>query len=185
MATGALPRSDGFRLGNPGSPLAEGNWQPLTSCDVFTRPLDAGNGPFVIEDDIGHYEGIAVAEYLLQAGVEVIYVTRHSSLAPLMEPALSSGPAFNRLSSNAKFRLVTGSSISQFDAETIEIKTADSVAESVGAGTAVLVTHDAPNYELLESAGENGFECRIVGDAISPRFLEAAMRDGRFAGMRV
>ncbi|MDE0063452.1 MAG: FAD-dependent oxidoreductase [Gammaproteobacteria bacterium] len=185
VATGALPRSDGFRLGNPGSPLAEGNWRPLTSFDVFTRPLDAGNGPFVVEDDIGHYEGIAVAEYLLQAGAEVLYVTRHSSLAPLMEPALSSGPAFDRLSSNARFRLFTGSSISKFDAENIEIKTAESVAASVGAGTAVLVTHAAPNYELLESAEEKGFKCQIVGDARSPRFLESAMRDGRFAGMRV
>ena len=67
----------------------------------------------------------------------------------------------------------------------IEIKTANSGAVTVGAGTAVLVTHHAPNYDFLERAEERGFECQIVGDARSPRFLESAMREGRFAGMRV
>ena len=185
VATGAMPRHDGFRLGNPGRPLAEGNRHPLTSFDVFSRPPNPVNGPFVIEDDIGHYEGIAVVEYLLQADVEVLYVTRHSSLAPLMEPVLSSGPAFDRLSANPRFRLFTSSSISKVDARGIEIKTANSGAVTVVAGTAVLVTHDAPNYDFLERAEEKGFECQIVGDARSPRFLESAMREGRFAGTRV
>ena len=178
VATGAMPRHDGFRLGNPGRPLAEGNRHPLTSFDVFSRPPNPVNGPFVIEDDIGHYEGIAVVEYLLQAGAEVLYVTRHSSLAPLMEPVLSSGPAFDRLSANPRFRLFTSSSISKVDARGIEIKTANSGAVTVAAGTAVLVTHDAPNYDFLERAEEKGFECQIVGDARSPRFLESAMREG-------
>lgn len=185
VATGALPRQDGFRLGCPGSPLTEGNWHPLTSLDVFSQPPDPDSGPFVVDDDIGHYEGIAVAEHLLQAGAEVLYVTRHSSLAPLMEPALSSGPAFSRLSSNSRFRLFTGSSISRFDAQGIEIRSVGRVVESIHRCAVVLVTHDSPNYDFLDGAEANGFKCQIVGDARSPCFLESAMRDGRFAGMRV
>ena len=84
------------------APYRAAIWHPLTSLDVFSQPPDPDSGTFVVDDDIGHYEGIAVAEHLLQVGAEA-----------------------------------------------------------------------------------NGFKCQIVGDARSPRFLESAMRDGRFAGMRV
>ena len=185
VATGAMPRYDGFRLGMPGDPLIEGNWQPLTSFDVLSQSIDPTSGPFVVEDDIGHYEGIAVAEYLLEKGGEVIYVTRHPSLAPLMEPALSAEPALERLSSNPGFRLFTRSSISHFSADRVEIRASNSVDVTVKANAAVLVTHESPSYELLEQIEARGIDCQIVGDACSPRFLETAMKEGRLAGMRV
>lgn len=184
VATGTMPRYDGFHFGEPGTPLAQGNRLPLTTFDVFAQAPSPTDGPFVVEDDIGHYEGIAVAEFLLQAGCEVIFVTRHPSLAPLMEPAFSAEPALKRMSANERFRIHTRSSVAN-TATGIAINTPDGSQIVVGDGSLVLVTLESPNYELLESLEQQGTACQIIGDAQSPRFLETAILEGRLAGMKL
>lgn len=183
VATGAMPRYDGFHFGEPGSSLVQGNQPPLSTFDIFAQPPNPADGPFVVEDDIGHYEGISIAEYLLQADCEVVYVTRHPSLAPLMEPAFSAEPALKRMSANEKFQLYTRAGVASKDVG-IVVRT-DTGEQVVGDGTLVLVTLESPSYEMLESLEEAGVNCRIVGDAQSPRFLETAILEGRLAGMNV
>ena len=183
-ATGAWPREDGFQLGNPGHPLSDSGLAHLTSFDIFSQSPSPDDGPFLIDDDLGHYEGIAVAEYLLQEGAEVIYVTRHAGLAPLMEPALSARPAFARLSGYDGFQLYTQASVAGVDKGHVLIKTGDKTV-TVNTAAVVLVTHDSPSYELLESVEAKGIDCQIIGDARSPRFLETAIREGRQAGLAV
>ena len=182
-ATGTWPCYDGFHLGNPGHPFSGSIEAPLSSLDIFAQTPKAEDGPYVIEDDIGHYEGIATAEYLLQTGAEVIYVTRHPAFAPLMEATYSAEPALERLCAQEKFRLFTSATVSKIDARSVEINSAHATHTKVEARSVVLVAHDAPSYGLFESIEAMGIETHIVGDAKSPRFLETAILEGRLAGM--
>jgi 2,4-dienoyl-CoA reductase-like NADH-dependent reductase (Old Yellow Enzyme family) len=184
FATGAWPRPDGFRLGRPGHPLPiDGPHAPLSSFDIFNATPDAADGPFLIEDDVGHYEGIAVAEYLLQRGANVVFVTRHASLAPLMEPALSAQPALDRLSAHPGFSLYTRAAIVDIGEGQVHLSLPGNAAVQVAANRVVLIRHNVPAHELPQNVAAQGYEVHTIGDARSPRFLESAIREGRLIGM--
>lgn len=188
VATGAFPRMDGVQLSHPGEPI--GNMEArhvMSSRDLFLAPSshDFGSHAVVI-DEVGHYEAIASAEYLLARGVAVSFVTRLASFAPLLESSYTVLPALRRMG-RLPFTLHSRTRVLRVEQDHVIVLPsyveADSNAgEPIRADTVVFVSPDLPNCDLVEPLRAAGIEVVAVGDANSARFLPAAIREGHLAG---
>ena len=183
LATGSRPRMDGRQYLLPNL-VAYGMDQShvVSSHDLL---LEGNNRDWgrsaVVYDDVGHYEGIAAAEFLIGKGLTVTFVTSQDSFAPKLKSSLSAGPALERLS-KGDFRLVTYGKLLRIGARDAEI------AHRYGgesfltpADTVVFISHNQPNRELLDSVMPLNVEILPVGDVRSPRFLQTAIREGHLA----
>jgi 2,4-dienoyl-CoA reductase-like NADH-dependent reductase (Old Yellow Enzyme family)/thioredoxin reductase len=190
VATGSTPRMDGIQIQNPGDPIV-GIALPhvLSSHDLLTGPSRPLGSRAVVIDDVGHYEGIAASEYLLEKGVGVAYVTRHGALAPLLETAATPEPALRRMYSDRfemhlRTRAVTITSKTVTIAPTYLPKDTNH-ARTIEADTVVFISQNRPNREIYDDLKRLGIDIRIVGDARTPRFLPVAMMEARLAGVEV
>ena len=182
VATGSLPRMDGITVDDP-SIATEGveNSCVLSSHDFIGSSRSEINGKVIVADDVGHYEGIAVAEYALSLGAEeVIFVTRHTTVGPQMEPYLTAVTARRRLYATGRFRQLTEAKIRRIAADgTVDIVTwSGTQSEQVEAEAVVLVSANACNREIYDDLSGRVDCLGLVGDANSPRFLHTAIREG-------
>lgn len=190
VATGSLPRMDGVQISNPAEPAAGMDHASLISShDVFTdRRRNFGKRAVVI-DDVGHYEGIAVAEFLADADVAVTLVTRHPGLAPYMDPAWMNEPALARLSLRDFSVIPRSRAISISDHGVVVGPTylpADTnQTQLLPADTVVFISLNRSNRDLAAELEDLGLKVRIIGDANTPRHLGFAMREGNLAGMQI
>lgn len=191
VATGSTPRMDGIQAMNPGEPTV-GMDQPhvLSSFDLIEQGSDRINGRSVlVADDTGHYEGIAVSEYLLDRGCAVTFVSRHISFAPLLETSAVNEPLLRRLSS-AGIAIHLRSRVISIGKDTATIgptylPASSNQVSQVDADFVVVVSLNRGNAELYHSLAPHHPDIRIIGDALSPRFLPTAMREGWMAGSTV
>lgn len=188
IATGSLPRVDGFQVQRPERAIP-GFDRPhvLSSHDVFQRSREKLGKSAVVLDDVGHYEAIAVAEQLITQGVKVTFVTRHSSFAPHIEAMVRSDPALGRLR-QGDFTLHVRARLVLIDADACEVGYID--GEHIWrepADTVVLVTYNEPQTELYRALGgglrrKPPYVLHLIGDAQAPRDLLIAIREGHLAG---
>lgn len=190
IATGSVPRMDGMQIANPGQPM-QGLSDPrmISSWDLFMEPGRAnGLSSAVVVDDLGHYEGIAVAEQLIRQGLSVHYVSRHVSFAPQCDSALMTEPALRRLTAG-DFKLSLRSRAVALDQQGLHItgtyQPEDAHSEVLPAQLVVLVTPNRAMAELHEALQDRVGDLRLIGDALSPRQLQVAMREGFLAGAAV
>ncbi|WP_254699920.1 FAD-dependent oxidoreductase [Trinickia violacea] len=187
LATGSTPRMDGIQGSHPGQPL-QGIEQRhvISSTALFLAPPEDLGKTAVVIDDVGHYEGLAAAEHLISKGLSVTYVSRLREFAPAVQLALMNEPFLTRMQGKPfRFKIrtraigVTGRNVIVGPTHLTDDRTD---TELVPADTVVFVSHNRPNRELhVELAGRH-HDVRVVGDANSPRFLEAAIREGHIAG---
>ena len=182
IATGSLPRMDGIQLSHPGIP-AKGMERSnvLSSIDVFTSQTNDFGRMAVVVDDLGHFEAIAVAEYLLEKGTAVTFITRQISIAPKLEGAMMVSPAYERLCKqdftiHTRTRLLeAGENVSKV------VSIHGGPPLEVKADTVVFVSHNASVNDLVDEL--EGYDGTVVavGSANSPRYLEDAIREGHLA----
>ncbi|MEZ5230719.1 MAG: FAD-dependent oxidoreductase, partial [Acidimicrobiales bacterium] len=150
LATGVMPRTDGFQLSTPVNPVpGHGLPHVFTSWDVFGFGGRASLvGPAVVYDDTGTFEAISVADVLLEAGLEVAMVGRLDSIGATLLPAghgcCGTGAAdvqclrLHRRPSSREIRP---------DAVDIGVPFTDR-CRTIPAKTVVIVTYGHPNREL-------------------------------------
>ena len=188
VATGSAPDMSGFNLLNPGESTI-GVHQPnvVSSHDVFGDSKFAPQGTVVVSDDVGHYEGIAVAETLLQRGAEfVVFATRCASLAPQMEHTFAAEPARVRMYGTGKFRVLPNTYVKSVGQNQVVLGTVHgSIEESVDAEYVVLVAYNIGNDAIYADLRDKLSDIHIVGDARSPRFLERAIGEANFTARRI
>lgn len=191
VATGSLPRLDGMAISNPGEAMAGANDpRVMSSNGLFLQPGKVGARSAVVVDDAGHFEALAVAEFLVGQGVAVTLVARHAAAGYLMEPALMAEPALQRLTGSGRFRYLTRSRAIGVTAQGVSVgpvfMPADwDGAETIPAELIVLVSVNHPNRTLYDELREAGITAQIVGDANSPRYLGHAIREGHLAARRI
>lgn len=182
IATGSLPRMDGRQHLSPGL-ITTGLDQPhvVSSHDLLTDTgvRDWGRRA-IVYDDTGHYEAVAAAEFLIEHGVAVTFVTGHSTFAPNLQWSLSGTPALERLAVG-DFRLVTHAGLVAIDRHEVRIAYHYGGELKVGADTVVIVSHNICNRELLEELHGWSGEVHAVGDMVSPRYMQTAIREGHLA----
>jgi len=191
LATGSRPRMDGVQVCAPGTP-ASGVDAPHvhSSHELFDLGRDALGSTALVLDDLGHYEAIGAAEYLINLGVAVTYVTPLNSFAPQMEFPQRSGAALARLR-RGTFSLYTRARLTRVAGPVCEIAYLDGGATlSIPADSVVLVSANQSNSELhsdlLALPPEQRVPgIRVVGDALAPRDLLVAIREGHMAARSI
>lgn len=190
VATGSFARMDGVIGSHPGQPVRGiGRKGVISSLDLFMQPpADLGETAVVI-DDTGHYEGLAVAEYLINRGLSVTYVTRQRMFGQAIQGALMVEPFLIRMAGKP-FRQITRTRAISIDADAVVVGpvhlTDDDVdTERLAADTVVLVTPNRSSRDIFDTLSERNSDIRVVGDANSPRFLEMAIREGHLAGATI
>jgi 2,4-dienoyl-CoA reductase-like NADH-dependent reductase (Old Yellow Enzyme family)/thioredoxin reductase len=190
VATGSTPRLDGVQASNPGEPVS-GIDRPnvLSSNDLFLAGQRDFGRTAVVIDDLGHYEAIGAAEHLVAKGLAVTFVTRHNAFGPLVESALMTTPALQRLS-RGDFKLLTRTRAIAVEADGVVVgptylpKGSNQTAK-VPADTVVFVSANHANRGLYDELVAAGVNVRVVGDANAPRFIPTAIREGNVAGAAV
>lgn len=188
VATGSQARMDGLQSTNPGAPVA--NFERpnvLSSVDLLSHGRNMIGKSAVVVDDVGHYEALGVAEYLVENGASVTFLSTKKELGAKVETALMVEPALERLAAAKEdFTLIIRHRLMDVgEDEAVIAPVYEGPKRSVPAETVVFVSANRPNRELYnELSGQVG-DLHIVGDANSPRFLGAAFREGHLAAKAV
>lgn len=185
LATGAEPRLDGVQLSHPGEPIEGAGLGHVVSSNGLMSMRSINGTRALVVDDVGHYEGLATAEYLLQAGLTVTFVTRLPAVAPLMRSALMVDPALERLGNEA-FTHHVGTRVLAVDGQSAVVQpVTGGECRRIEANLVVLVSLNRPRLELVGALEARGIPYTPVGDANTPRFLVRAIADGNRAGRTV
>jgi hypothetical protein len=187
VATGSAPRRDGFQSARPASQV-EGIDRPnvFTSWDVMSDAADVGSTA-VVFDDVGHYEAIAVAEYLLAKGVAVVFATSHTTVGPQMVGAMMRDPALRRLTDHPSgFTLVPRMQVVRVAGREVTLRSLDSGKDHMyAADSIVFVSGNVAERALADALEGYAGEVHVVGDALTPRPMEKAIHDGHYAALRI
>jgi 2,4-dienoyl-CoA reductase-like NADH-dependent reductase (Old Yellow Enzyme family) len=179
VATGSQPRMDGVQFGAPGLPTP-GYDMPhvLSSHDLLLGPPRDFGGSAVVLDDTGHYEAIAAAEFLIAKGVAVTLVTRFPSITPYVDTTMRTVPALERLY-QGDFTILTRHRIVAIEPGRVTVQPFQSEKPSQFAADAVvLITPNAPMRSLYDELRQHHKNIGLIGDALAPRDLQAAIAEG-------
>lgn len=186
VATGSLPRRDGIQHMRPAHRV-DGIEEPHVVTPL--QVLDGSTGVprrALVFDDLGNYQAVGSAEWLLERGAEVVYCTSFADLCPDLFRSFQRDALAARLERYETFRLATRSSVQQITPLSTVIRSIDSGREeAVDADLVVLVTgfdHQVGVFDDLQCVG---VEARLAGDAIAPLLMPHAIRTGRAAGTAV
>lgn len=187
VATGSQPRMDGVQIRRPGLPaIGMDQAKVLSSVDLLTSSNPPTGSRAVVFDDVGHFEALAATEHLVNAGFEVTFVTSRPGVGDLVEPALLVEPAMERFGNHVSEYLIrTGVDGVNGKSVTLRSNYGD-VVRHVTADVVVFVSHNQPVNEVATALSDKmGAHVHLVGDALSPRFLGAAIDSGHQVGARI
>jgi 2,4-dienoyl-CoA reductase-like NADH-dependent reductase (Old Yellow Enzyme family) len=183
LAIGADPEPPLRQVQFPAEDFArEPDARIVSSIDLFgDRKRDWGARALVV-DEIGHYEAIACAEYLMGRGAAVAFVTRHKMFAPGIDIALRTQSALERLHAAGDFTLLVGSQLVVARAGSADVKPQfGSRIETIEADTIVFVPIRPGQGALAEALEARGVAAIRIGDALAGRNLQTAIREGHLA----
>jgi hypothetical protein len=148
---------------------------------VQSRPRPLGRHAVVL-DDIGHYEAIAACEELLERGLDVTYVSRLPGFVPMIEATYRTDAALRRLHALGELTIMPQSMlISVGKGEAMVRPLYGARARAVPADVVLRIDYRAPCNALWDSLRGRQPELHLVGDALSVRDLQAAIREGHLA----
>jgi 2,4-dienoyl-CoA reductase-like NADH-dependent reductase (Old Yellow Enzyme family) len=146
-----------------------------------------GHDVALVFDDVGQYEAVSVAEYLLQRGVHVTVATRLPAFGPLVDAAMRMVPALERLNSApAEFTALARVTLASVGPGKATLRSlAGAARTTVAADLVVLVTHKASRGQLASDLAGRVPDIRVVGDALAARDLQVAIREGNDAARTI
>ncbi len=165
-----------------GLPPGMESGQALTAAELLAGGQNELPGSAVVFDDVGGYEAIGAAEFLLERGASVTFVTPLAGFAPEMMGIGVGVPALERLQGTGRFKLLTQARIGSVAAgRAVVASDAGWPDLEVDAETLVLAMARRPDPALIE--GLNRLDCPValVGDAAGPGFLPTAIATGHEA----
>jgi 2,4-dienoyl-CoA reductase-like NADH-dependent reductase (Old Yellow Enzyme family) len=189
LATGAMPREDGFQLATPGLPLPGFDLpQVHSSWSLFGvgRPPQFV-GPAVVFDDTGTFEAISACDVLLEAGLDVTLISRFDAIGgALAFPPVTVGAARERLYAAPGFRFLGGRYLRRITADAVDVGVAFTErSEQLDARLVILVGFNEPNRELAQALVGAGLECHQIGDILGRNSIMNAIHAGAALGRRL
>ncbi len=187
IATGGMTVGDGRQAAIPGE-LPAGTALPhvYDPAGVVMMAESAFMGKrALVFDDTGRYDAIAAAERLLKAGAGVTFVTSLSSFAPKMLGSSRDAESLRRLN-QGNFRLIVNHHLVSITPDHCLIRPVGTEKlERVEAGIVVLATAQVPVRGLFDELRGRVPDIHLIGDALSPRDLLAAVHDGHRCARRM
>jgi 2,4-dienoyl-CoA reductase-like NADH-dependent reductase (Old Yellow Enzyme family) len=187
VATGAEPNVDGRLVAAPGEVVAGINAPNVrSSVDVLSRQAPPAGSRALVFDDVGQYEAVSVVEYLLTHGVHVTAATRLPALGPLVDLAMRMVPALERLyAAPADLEIRTRTTIAEVTPGKSTLRSLVGGPDIVvPADVVVIVSYKKPRAFADDLVGRLA-DVRVVGDALSARDLQVAIREGNQAGREI
>ncbi|MBI1181672.1 MAG: FAD-dependent oxidoreductase [Alphaproteobacteria bacterium] len=183
LATGSTPRMDGRQREVPDLEVdGVGRDGVVSSLQLLAGRHNQVGGTALVLDDVGSYEAIGAAEFLVEKGAAVTFATSHASLAPQMERALVVKPALERLTAKGRFTLLTRACLKSVGENQAVVGSLDGWPDAaVPAETVVLVTANRPEDGLAGELAAQGIPVHVVGDALAGEFLPHAIRSAHLA----
>ena len=160
-------------------PPGAGLGQATTPADLLISGQNEAPASALVFDELGGYEAIGAAEFLLERGAEVTFVTPLAGFAPEMMGIGVGVPALERLQGTGRFRLLTQARIgSVADGQAAVASDAGWPDLNVQAETLVLATERRSDQGLIDALKALDCAVAVVGDAAGPGFLPAAIATG-------
>lgn len=186
LATGSLPRRDGYTSLRPGASGIDGADLPhLKSVwDVFQSPGAFTGAVIVIEDD-PHLSGTAAAEKLAERGHAVTIVTPHMHAGA--DLPVHHAPSLYRRLAALGIDVVPATFVTAITPFGLACEARfGGTARHIGhAGPVVLAMGNKANNRLADVIAGRGIELHVVGDALAPRQIDIAILDGERAGWAI
>ncbi|WP_340315827.1 oxidoreductase [Rhizorhabdus argentea] len=184
VATGSNPRSDRIQFSDSSQAVPGADQSHiLSSPDLFSNPHLALGSTAVVFDEVGHYEGIAATEYLLNKGLKVTFVCPGSRIAPLVCHDTRVVPALRRFADLGNFRPLTNTKLVAIDKTHCNVRSLYSAfVERIPADTVVFINARDPLRSLYDELCARGFRkgqnIALAGDALAPRDIQYAISEG-------
>jgi hypothetical protein len=179
VATGSSYRTDGLSGFVP-KPIPGADRSTVVPADGVLDGSVRVSGKVLILDDEGYHTGAGLAEVAAAAG-QAVYVTRHFTTAAYIP--IFTGAATSRMRSagvdiqtGTYVREIKDGSVVLFDIMTGEERELD------GIDHVILVTARQPVDELSEALEGKVPYVYLIGDALAPRSLRAAIYEGHRYG---
>ena len=188
IATGTTPRSDGFQLATPGTPIP-GHILPHVASvwDIlgYGNPVRV-EGPALVYDDTGSFEAISAAEALLAQGVAVTLVSRANDPgANLPYPPVTAGAARERLMSS-DFDFVGGHHLLEIREDAVDVGVLfTDRRRTIEARTVILCGFNEPNRSLAEQLAERGVSAHQIGNVNGRNDIRSAIHEGALLGRKI
>ena len=123
---------------------------------------------------------------MLEKGVAVTFATRCASFAPAVDMAVRAEPALERLYAKGSFELITRAHLVAVERNHCLIRPIHGrTVRRVPADTVVMVAGKRSLNELARELAGRVATVKLVGDALSPRDLQCAIREGHLAGRQI
>ena len=153
-----------------------------TAAELLSGGYNQTQGSALVFDEVGGYEAIGAAEFLLQQGADVTFVTSLDSFAPQMMAIGVGVPAMQRLQATGRFRLLTQASLGSVGTDTAVVASRAGWPDlNVDAETLVMVTDRGPDRTMIDDFTRLDCRTDVVGDAASPGFLPGAIATAHMA----
>src|SRR5690606_14800044 len=189
VATGSLPtEATAFRqTADPAANLAIApDANVLTSFDLCMRTQAQYGKTALVFDDIGHYEAIGCCEALIEADAAGTHAARHAMFAPAVEGTGRTQAARQRFHKAGDFRIVTQSALVSSERGSARVRSLyGEHASVVNADTVVLVGYRQSLNDIWNTLRGRVSQLHLVGDALSTRDVQAAIREGHLAARSI
>jgi 2,4-dienoyl-CoA reductase-like NADH-dependent reductase (Old Yellow Enzyme family) len=186
LATGSLPRRDGYTALRPGAAGIEGADLPQVKSvwEVFEVP-EAFIGPVIVIEDDPHLSGTAAAEKLAERGHAVTIVTPHMHAGA--DLPVHHAPNLYRRLATLGIDVLPGTFVTQITASGLacEARFGGTLRHLDHTGPVVLAMGNRANDSLASIITKRGVELHVVGDALAPRQVDIAILDGERAGWTI
>ncbi len=179
---GAVIVAVGARSTIPELPAGATPDRTMTAAELLIGRHNEIRSTALVFDDVGGYEAIGAAEFLLEQGAEVTFVTSLDGFAPQMMGIGVGIPAMQRLQASGRFKLLTQAALASVSGDKAAVaSTAGWPDLEVDAETLVLVTDRGADRNLVDDLGALHCPVQVVGDAAEAGFLPGAISTGHMA----
>jgi 2,4-dienoyl-CoA reductase-like NADH-dependent reductase (Old Yellow Enzyme family) len=185
VATGSMPRMDGIQVAAPGhAPPGVNLPHVLSSRDLIEGTELSGASTALVLDSVGHYEGLAVIEFLLKKGIAVTHVTyTHTMMKPYVQSTWRDEPARERFYKEGKIEWLPQHWLVEIQPQHCLVQPSEgseAQRRSIPADRVILVTHNRSLDELFTEL-RAALPVYLIGDARAPRDVQLAIREGHLA----
>jgi 2,4-dienoyl-CoA reductase-like NADH-dependent reductase (Old Yellow Enzyme family)/thioredoxin reductase len=180
VATGTSPRMDGIQQLFPQAPIRNfDKFEVLSSEGLLLGTKNYAGKRAVVIDDVGHYEAIGCAEFLIEGGAEVTFVSRQRMFGHVIVGISIVTPALERLNRGGKFHLkMYHRALELRDGHATIVPSYGGPEEIIPCDLAVFVSLNYANRDLYFALEGRVPSLHLIGDAKAQRFLQTAMNEG-------